>query len=122
MDRPIGHMVVIVGYDSVKNEFKIKSSDENCGTVEWIPLSRMTWNQAVATETNYRAVQFYNPATNSWNVDQGLVERALSSAHQKETGQVLTTNFSQRKHAMLNDCGFVLKFNKTCQCQGDKCH
>ena len=116
----MGHMVVIVGYDPVKG-FKIKSSDEKSGTVEWIPLSRMTWNQAVVTETKYRAVQFYNPTT-GWKVDQRLVENALSSAHQKETGEVLTTNFSQRNNVfLLNDFGFVLKFKKTCQCQGDTC-
>ena len=120
MDESIGHMVVIVGYDPVKG-FKIKSSDENCGTVEWIPLSRMTWNQAVVTETKYRAVQFYNPTT-GWKVDQRLVENALTLAHQNKTGQVLTTNFTIRKNVyLLNDFGFVLKFKKTCQCKGDTC-
>ena len=120
MDVDFGHVVVIVGYDPVKG-FKIKSSDENSGTIEWIPLSRMTWNQAVVTETKYQAVQF-GTATTGWKDNQQLVEKALSSAHQKETGEVLATDFTQRKDIfLLNDFGFVLKFKKTCQCQGDTC-
>merc|ERR1712130_395426 len=121
MGSGIGHMVVIVGYDPLKG-FKIKSSDENSGTVEWIPLSRMTWYQAIVTEDKYKMAQFYNPATNSWNVDQRLVENALTLTHQKETGDVLATDFKQRKNVyLLNDFGFVLKFKKTCQCKGDTC-
>ena len=136
----MGHIVVIVGYDPAHiypsdpnpiPSFKVKSSDENAGKVEWIPVNRMTWFQSVVTEEVYEAVTYDRLGPNGLQkIDQNgqiyfinriNVIRSLQSAHQVETNKQLGTNFNQRTGILLKDSGFVLKLKKTCQCQGDTC-
>ena len=109
----------------------MKSSDENAGKVEWIPVNRMTWFQSVVTEEVYGAVTYdHQPNGLQWTDHNGQiiyfpnrikVIRSLQSAHRRETNEHLGTNFVQRTGILLKDSGFVLKFKKTCQCQGDTC-
>ena len=126
----IGHIVVLVGYHPVRG-FKVKSSDENAGTVEWIPETRMTWYQYVVTEEEYEVVKYNiggRTATEKTDengqryfINRNQVVKSLMRAHKMATGIMLNTNFSQRNQVFLNDFGFVLKFKKTCQCQGHTC-
>ena len=126
----IGHIVVLVGYDTVRG-FKVKSSDENDGKVEWISENRMTWFQSLITEDVYGAVTYDHDLNGRQYFDQngqiiyflnrGKVIQSLQTAHQVETSEQLATNFNQRTGILLNDTGFVLKFKKTCQCQGETC-
>ena len=118
----IGHIVVLVGYDSQAKKFKVKSSDENVGKVEWIPENRMTWYQYVVTEEEYEVVKFKTggiTATEktdqngqSYFLDRNKVQKSLIGAHKTEFGTSLNTNFSDRYEVFLCDFGFVLKFKK----------
>ena len=118
-DAEIGHIVVLVGYDSARG-FKVKSSDENDGKVEWIPENRMTWHQYCVTEEDYEAVTYDYCATNgipSKNQNGRFCNRdnvisTLKNAHQVETGEQLGTNFYKKMGVLLDDFGFVLKFKK----------
>ena len=126
----IGHIVVLVGHDPNRG-FKVKSSDENAGTVEWIPENRMTWYQSVVTKEEYEIVKYKTGGTTAtekidqngqrYFLDRNQVVKSLMRAHKQETGIMLNTNFSQRNQVFLNDFGFVLKFKKTCQCTGNTC-
>ena len=116
----MGHIVVIVGYDPARG-FKVKSSDENDGKVEWIPENRMTWFQYVVTEEKYKVVRYntggfgdYQIIENgqSYFVSRNRVANSLRRAHQKKTGEMLNTDFAQRNQVFLTDFGFVLKFEK----------
>ena len=117
----MGHIVVIVGYDPVRG-FKVKSSDENDGKVEWIPESRMTWFQSIVTEETYQAVTFDHSGVNgvpvsvqngqTFYTNRNKVILTLQNAHQMETGEQLGTNFNRRPGILLNDFGFVLKFKE----------
>ena len=116
----MGHIVVIVGYDPVRG-FKVKSTDENSGKVEWIPENRITWFQSIFTEEVYQAVtyDFYGPnGIQKWDqngtyfINRHNVVRTLQNAHQVETGEQLATDFNRRTGILINDFGFVLKFNK----------
>ena len=117
----MGHIVVIVGYDPVRG-FKVKSSDEDDGKVEWIPENRMTWFQSCVTEDVYGAVTYDHDLNGRQYFDQngqiiyflnqGKVIQSLKTAHQVETGYQLGTNFNKRTGVLLNDFGFVLKFKK----------
>ena len=114
----MGHIVVIVGHDPVRG-FKVKTTDENDGTVKWIPENRITWYQSIFTEEIYQAVT-YNYYGRIF-LDRINVIRTLQNAHLVETNEQLGTDFNQRSGILLNDFGFVLKFKKTCQCQGETC-
>ena len=116
----IGHIVVLVGYDSVLG-FKVKSSDENAGKVEWIPENRMTWYQYVVTEEEYKVVRYNSGGSRGveivenghrYYVCPNWVENTLRRTHLNETGGILTTNFARRNEVFLTDFGFVLKFKK----------
>ena len=118
----MGHIVVIVGYDPVRG-FKVKSTDENAGKVEWIPENRITWSQSIFTEEIYEAVtyDFHGPnGIQKWDQNGQMyflnrlnVIGTLQNAHQVETGEQLGTDFNRRTGILLNDFGFVLKFKKT---------
>ena len=103
----IGHAVVLIGYDPVRG-FKVKSSDENKGKVEWIPENQMTWYQYIVTEDQYEAVT-YGP---SCVLNRNQVVNTLKMAHQMVTGNMLNTDFAKRNFLLLQDVGFVLKFEK----------
>ncbi len=123
----IGHFVVLVGYDPVQG-FKVKSTDDDKGIVEWIPEHRMTWYQYVVTEHEYEVVKYNSGGVEKidqngqrYFLDRTKVVKSLQIAHQTEIGIKLNTDFTQRKTVFLQDAGFVLKFKKICQCQGDTC-
>ena len=124
----IGHIVVLVGYDPVRG-FKVKSSDENDGRVEWIPENRITWFQSCVTEEEYEAATYDYCAPNGIPArnqngrfcNREKVISTLNNAYQAATNEQLGTNFNQRTGILLSDFGFVLKFKKICQCQGDTC-
>ena len=118
----MGHIVVIVGYDPVRG-FKVKSTDENHGKVEWISENRITCFQSIATEEIYQAVAFDHSGVNGilvWTNSNGQtyytnrdkVISTLQSAHQAVTGKQLGTDFLHRWDILLNDFGFVLEFKK----------
>ena len=124
----MGHVVVIVGYDSVRG-FKIKTTDEDSGKVMWIPADRMTWFQCFATEESLKGVRFGPPtwdsATNRQifsGTDRPRVIQELKNAHRLETGEELNTDFTQRTGERILDFGFVLKFSKTCDCTEEMCY
>ena len=126
----IGHIVVIVEYDPVRG-FKVKSSDENTGRLEWIPENRMTWYQYVVTEEEYQVVKYNSGGSGgveivengqSFFISSIRVVDSLKRAHLNETGKMLSTDFGQRKKVFLEDFGFVLKFNKTFNCTGEMCN
>ena len=116
----IGHIVVLVGYDPVRG-FKMKSSDENDGKVEWIPENRMTWYQYVVTEEKYKVVRYNSSGFGgiqivengqSYILSRNQVVNSLRGAHRQETGEMLNTNFAERNEIFFADFGFVLKFKK----------
>ena len=116
----IGHIVVLVGYDPALG-FKVKSSDENAGKVEWIPENRMTWYQYVVTEEEYQVVRYNSGGFGgvqivengqSYFISPTRVADSLRRAHQIETSEMLKTDFAQRNSVTLTDFGFVLKFVK----------
>ena len=129
----IGHVVVLVGYDPALG-FKVKSSDENAGRVEWIPENRMTWFQYLVTEEEYEVVKYNSGGSGgiekirngqSYFLNQSRVMKSLMRAHRNETaairgairGDMLNTNFAQRNTVFLTDFGFVLKFVKKLNCE-----
>ena len=116
----IGHIVVLVGYDPILG-FKVKSSDENSGRVEWIPENRMTWYQYVVTEKGYKVVEYNSRGFGGFPIfengqvkwlSRNRVVDSLRHAHRNETGEILITDFAQRNQIFLADFGFVLKFTK----------
>ena len=116
----IGHIVVLVGYDPALG-FKVKSSDENAGKVEWIPENRMTWYQYVVTEEEYQVVRYNSGGFGaveivengqSYFVNPNWVVYSLRRVHLTETGEMLNTDFAQRNEVFLTDFGFVFKFKK----------
>ena len=106
----VGHIVVIVDYDPVRG-FKIKSTDEKVGEVEWIPLNQMSWYQCNVTEKDLKAVWQYSSEIFDDNDREKVIED-LDKWHKTATGQELGTDFTQRTGKRMNDFGFVLKFNK----------
>ena len=120
----IGHIAVIVEYDE-ENGFKIKETDEEKGKVTWIPLNHMTWLQCSATEECFEHI-LYPQIDEAGNQvfdqpDRGKVIQRLKRCFRNETGQELETDFTERSGQKILDFGFVLKFKRTCQCQGDTC-
>ena len=119
----IGHIAVIVGYDE-ENGFKIKETDEEKGKVTWIPLDHMTWLQCSATEEDFKHIMYYRTDAAGNQVlepDRDKVIQRLKGCFRNETGQELETDFTERSGQKILDFGFVLKFKRTCQCQGDTC-
>ena len=104
----VGHIVVIVGYDPVRG-FKIKSTDEQVGEVEWIPFDQMTWFQCSVTEKDLKAVRQYQWRSFDESVRNKVIDE-LRKWHKIATGEKLGTDFTRRTGKRLLDFGFVLKF------------
>ena len=110
--QPIAHVVLIVGLDDDKKNYKIKNSAKDGATL--IPVNRLTSLQHTTLSQNDRYFKENNGG--GFNLTRRDLDKRLRAAHEEATGSKDISLAAFGNPPMFSDRGYALRFNKNCRC------